>query len=156
FRFECRLRAGDDPLRRWIVARGLIVYEDGRPVRVVGSVRDITALKQAIIELREREMRVRTILDTAFDAIITMDEAGRIVEFNAAAARIFGYAPDKVVGRLVSDTIIPENLRAAHVASLRQYLATGVGRILGRIVEVEGLRADGWKLPIELSVAAVP
>src|SRR5262249_46194330 len=141
FRFECRLRAGDDSLRRWIVARGLIVYDHGQPIRIVGSLRDITQLKEAMVELRERETRARAVMDTAYDAIITMDEAGRIVEFNAAAARIFGYSPNEVVGRLVSDTIVPEGQRAAHKASLQRYLATGQQKILGRVIEVEGLKA---------------
>jgi PAS domain S-box-containing protein len=156
FRFECRLRAGDDSLRRWIVARGLIIYGDGQPIRIVGSLREITQFKQAMAELRESETRARAVMDTAYDAIITMDEAGRIVEFNAAAARIFGYSPDQVVGRLVSETIIPEGQRAAHKASLQRYLATSQQTILGRLVEVEGLKADGTRVPIELTVAEVP
>jgi PAS domain S-box-containing protein len=156
FRFECRLGGTDSPLRRWIGARGLILYERDRAIRVVGSLREITGLKQAMVELREREMRVRAILDTAFDAIITMDDAGRIVDFNAAAARIFGYSPGQVIGRLVGDTIVPASRRPDHAASLQQYLATGERTLLGRISELEGLRSDGTQVPIELSVAEVP
>jgi PAS domain S-box-containing protein len=156
FHFECRLRAASGVMRRWVVARGLIVYHHGQPIRVVGSLREITQFRQAMAELREREMRARAILDTAYDGIVTMDEAGRIVEFNAAAARIFGFSADQVVGRLVSDTIIPDNQRAAHKASLQRYLVTGERTILGRVAEVEGLTADGKRIPIELTVAEVP
>ena len=95
-------------------------------------------------------------MDTAYDAIITMDEGGRIVEFNAAAARIFGYSPNEVIGRLVSETIIPQSQRPAHKASLQRYLTTGERTILGRVVEVEGLKADRTRVPIELTVAEVP
>jgi PAS domain S-box-containing protein len=156
FRFECRLRAGDGSPGRWIVARGLIVYDHGQPIRIVGSLREITQLKQVVAELRERETRARAVMDTAYDAIITMDEAGCIVEFNAAAARIFGYSPNQVIGRLASDTIIPENQRSAHKASLQRYVTTGQRTILGRLVEIEGLKADGTRVPIELTVAEVP
>src|SRR5262249_10827959 len=104
FEVECRApRADRGPL--WFVLRGLIVYEDGHPRRIVGGLRDITDRKEARMRLVESEARVRAILDNAFDAIITMNEAGLIVEFNAAAARLFGYSREQVVGRLVSETI---------------------------------------------------
>jgi PAS domain-containing protein len=65
-RFECRLSDGDLP-QCWVVTRGLIVYERERSIRLVGSLRDITDFKRAVVELRESEMRVRAILDTAFE-----------------------------------------------------------------------------------------
>jgi PAS domain S-box-containing protein len=156
FRFECRLRREGDAPQRWVVARGLIVYQQDRPARLVGSIRDITEFKLAIAELRESEQRVRAVLDTAFDAIITIDDAGCVVEFNAAAVRTFGYTRDEVIGRPVSETIIPHRLRGDHLAGLRRYLTTGHPTILGRMVEVEGLRADGSQVPIELSITEVP
>jgi PAS domain S-box-containing protein len=154
FEVECRApRADRGPL--WLVLRGLIVYESGQPRRLVGGLRDITARKEAQMRLVESEARVRAILDNAFDAIITMNEAGLIVEFNAAAARLFGFAREQVIGRLVSETIIPDDRRDYHSNSLRRYLTTGVRGILGRTVEVEGLRADGTLVPIELSISEV-
>ncbi len=153
-RFECRLR--DDGIEtRWIVARGLVVYDDTRPVRVVGSLRDITEFKSMVEDLRENEMRVRAVLDNAFDAIITIDEAGIVIEFNAAAARIFGFPPEMVIGRPVSETIIPHRRRADHEQSRQRYLETGKRTILGSVAEVEGLRADGTHVPIELSITEV-
>jgi PAS domain S-box-containing protein len=140
----------------WVILRGLIVYRDGQPSRLVGSLRDITDRKEAEARLVESEARARAVIETAFDAIVTIDEAGRIVEFNAAASRIFGHGRDEVVGRPVSETIIPEERRADHTAGMQRYMATGASRIVGRIVEVEGLRVDGQRIPIELSVAEVP
>ena len=156
FRFECRLRQPSRGPQRWVVARGLIVYQDNTPSRIVGSIRDITEFKLTLAELRRGEARVRAILDTAFDAIITIDAMGKILEFNAAAARIFGYSRNEVIGRLVSETIIPESLRDTHEVSLRRYVETGQRAILGRMTEMEGLRADGSRVPIELSITEVP
>ena len=276
FRFECRLRAGNGSLRRWIVARGLIVYDHGQPIRVVGSLReitdfkraeakvrtlsneapvllcmidpedrlifanrgflsffgrtlddmaegrwdwtkdihpddlpetrrryfealrqhktleiehrvrrfdgqyrwvhetevarftpegtfagfvgalvDITDRKRAEADLRSSEVRVRAILDTAFDAIISMDESGRIVEFNQAATRIFGHLREAAIGRELAELLIPPELREAHRAGMRRYLAGGQSIVFGRLAEFEAMHADGSRLPIELSVTEV-
>jgi PAS domain S-box-containing protein len=155
FRFEARLK-GERGRPRWVVARGLIVYAGGKAVRLVGSLRDITDHKHAEFELRAGQQRLRAILDTAFDAIVTVDAHGRIVEFNAAATRIFGHARADAVGRVMGDVIVPPIYRAAHAAGMQRYLDTGKSTLLNRLVEVEGLRADGSHVPIELSITEVP
>ena len=135
---------------------GEIVYQAGAACRIVGSLRDITDRMEAQARLVESEARARAVIETAFDAIVTVDEAGRIVEFNAAASRIFGHSREQVIGREVSETIIPEHRRQEHQAGMGHYLATGEKRILGRMAEMEGLRSDGSLIPIELSVTEVP
>jgi PAS domain S-box-containing protein len=137
---------------RWYVARGLIVYRDGAPARVVGSFRDISDRKVAEGRLRSSEARLRAILETANDAVISIDEAGRIVEFNPAAERIFGYSRSWALGRSMCGLLVPPHLRAAHEAGFARYLATGQARILGRLLELEALAADGRTFPVELSV----
>ncbi|HET6618655.1 MAG TPA: PAS domain S-box protein, partial [Dongiaceae bacterium] len=136
FRFEARLKGGGD-FPRWVVARGLIVYAGGKAVRLVGSLRDITDLKHAEFGLRASEARVRAILATALDAIISIDSDGRIVEFNAAATRMFGHARADAVGKVLAELIVPPIYRAAHEAGLKRYLATGKATVLNRLVEVE-------------------
>jgi PAS domain S-box-containing protein len=152
--FEARLKEPDAV--RWIVARGLIVYQDGKAVRMVGSVRDITDRKTIETGLRASEARVRAILSTALDAIISMDADGRIVEFNAAATRMFGHARGDAVGKVLGDLIVPPIYRAAHQAGLKRYLETGKSTVLNRLVEVEALCADGGHIPVELSITEVP
>ena len=155
FEFEARLRS--DPAQpRWVVIRGLIVYEHGAASRLVGSLRDITDRKRMEFDLRAGETRVRAILDTAFDAIITIDEAGRIVEFNNAATRIFGHARADAIGKPLAELIIPPIYRAAHKAGVKRYLETGQHSVLNRLIEVEALHADGGHIPIELSITDVP
>jgi PAS domain S-box-containing protein len=155
FRFEARLK-GDGDFPRWVVARGLIVYAGGKAVRLVGSLRDITDLKHAEFGLRASEARVRAILSTALDAIISIDSDGRMVEFNAAATRMFGHARADAVGRILADLIVPPIYRAAHEAGLKRYIATGKSTVLNRLVEVEALCADGGHIPVELSITEVP
>jgi PAS domain S-box-containing protein len=160
FEFEARLRSspGSGPAQpqRWVVIRGLILYEHEGASRLVGSLRDITDRKRMEIDLRASETRVRAILDTAFDAIITIDEAGRIVEFNNAATRIFGHARADAIGKPVAELIIPPIYRGAHKEGLRRYLETGRHSVLNRLIEVEALHADGGHIPVELSITEVP
>jgi len=154
FEFEARL-ANARVRQRWVVIRGLIIYEGGRATRLVGSLREITDRKQIETDLRASEARVRAILDTAFDAIVTIDTDGRIVEFNEAATRIFGHARADVVGKILGELIVPAIYRAAHTAGLQRYLETGKSTVLNRLIEVEALHADGTHIPVEISIAEV-
>ncbi|HVG81412.1 MAG TPA: PAS domain S-box protein [Methylomirabilota bacterium] len=140
---------------RWIIIRGQIVYRDGTPVRVVGSVRDITDRKLAEQRLMASEARLRTILDTAGDAIVSVDSGGGVVEFNRAAERIFGYAREEVIGRPMAPLLVPPHLHGAHAAGMARYLGGGPSHVIGRHVEVEALRADGSTLPIELAISEI-
>ena len=89
--------------------------------------RDITERRERERELKRSEARLRATVEAAFDCVIGMDGEGRIVEFNAAAERVFGHARADVLGRLVADVILPERRREAHNQWLRQYDATGHG-----------------------------
>ena len=100
----------------------------------------------------EIAVRLARVIDAALDAVIEIDEQGRVTEFNPAAERMFGYGKADAVGRPLADLIIPESLREAHRAGLARVVATGESRILGRRIELTALRADGSQLPVELSL----
>src|SRR5262249_29386994 len=129
---------------------------EGQFLGFVGALVDITDRKRAEAAFRASEASARAILDTALDAIITMDEAGRIVEFNPAASRIFGHARAQAVGQELAALIIPPEMRDAHRAGLSRLLAGGRSAIFGRLAELEALRVDGSRVPVELAVAEVP
>src|SRR5206468_5450138 len=103
------------------------------------------------IELRASEARKAAILETALDAVITMDPEGRIVEFNRAAEEMFGYERADITGRTVADTIVPDSVREAHHRGLARYLVTGEASVIGKRVEMVGRRADASEFPVELS-----
>lgn len=151
---ECRTLLPDGGLK-WIIIRGQIVYREGRPMRLVGSVRDITDRKLAEERLQASEVRLRTILDTAGDAIVTIDDQSRIAEFNRAAERIFGYRREEVIGQQMAPLLVPEHLRQAHAAGMIRYLGGGPSHVIGRHVEVEALTADGVTVPVELAISEV-
>lgn len=95
------------------------------------------------------------LVESALDGVITMDDKGRIIDFNPAAEKIFGYRSDRVIGRLVSDMIIPKALRKAHERGLARFLNTGEEKMIGRRVEVSAMRADQSVFPAEMWVISV-
>ncbi|HEX6979500.1 MAG TPA: PAS domain S-box protein [Alphaproteobacteria bacterium] len=120
----------------------------------VGIVHDITAQRQMDTILQQREAHLRSIIETAPDALIVIDERGLIDSFSPAAERLFGYTAAEVLGRNVS-MLMPSPHRELHDAYIRRYLETGERRIIGIGRVVVGLRKDGSTFPIELAVGEV-
>jgi len=105
--------------------------------------------------LRESEARKTAILETALDGVITIDHKSRVIEFNPAAERIFGYTSQEAVGRMLPELMIPERLREAHRDGVAHFLETGEGPVLGRRIEISAVRSSGVEFPIELAVSAI-
>jgi len=103
-------------------------------------------------ELRASELRKALILDSALDGIVTVDEDGRVLEFNSAARRIFGYTRAEVFGREAAERLVPPGDRAEVRRRLREFVATGESSDLGRRREAVGMRADGALFPVEVAV----
>jgi PAS domain S-box-containing protein len=96
-----------------------------------------------------------SVLDCAFDAIVTMDPAGTIVAMNTAAERMFGYTREDALGRELAALIIPEEDRDKHRRAVAHGPDTDSSRIIGRRLELDAMRADGTRFPIELSVSRI-
>jgi two-component system, chemotaxis family, CheB/CheR fusion protein len=96
----------------------------------------------------------RTFLDSALDCIITMDANGRVLEFNPASERVFGFARSEAVGKELAELIIPPRLRERHRQGLAHYLKTGEGPLIGKLIEVEALRRDGSEILVALAINA--
>jgi PAS domain S-box-containing protein len=143
--FETVRRRKDGALVEVSVTVSPIHDDQGRVVAASVIARDVS-------ERRGAEARRSAVMETALDAIVTMDAEGRIVEFNPAAERIFGYARDQVIGLRVEDTLVPPDQRQTHRRGLAHYLATGVGPLVGERVEVTAMRAGGAEFPAELAV----
>lgn len=104
-------------------------------------------------ELGAAEGRLRGIIDSALDGIVTTDVDGAITDWNHHAEVIFGWAATEVIGKSLSETIVPGRYRGAHQKEIERYLATGESQILNRRIEITALRRDGSEFPVELAVA---
>jgi PAS domain S-box-containing protein len=124
----------------------------GAPSYFISVIEDITERRKMEQALWESEARHAAILETSLDAIITMDEQGRVVEWNPAAERTFGYSQAEAVGKQVEELIIPPMLRQKHRSGLRRYLSSGSSALLGSRTEMTALHADGSEFPVELSI----
>lgn len=98
---------------------------------------------------------LRVLVDSALDAIVTMDAGGRIIAFNPAAEEIFGYQKEQVIGHLVSDKLIPPASRAAHEKGLDRFLKTRKEKIIGQRRETTALKANGSLFPAEIEIISV-
>src|SRR5215217_2373573 len=113
--------------------------------------RRLFAHRQPDEELRKSEARYRTVLDAAFDAIVTITPDGVVRWFNRGAEHIFGHRAEEVIGQPVT-LLMPERYRDLCVAGLHRYLQTGEARVVGGTTELVGLRKDGSEFPIEMSL----
>ncbi len=105
--------------------------------------------------LRESKNKLQTLVDTALDAVVTMDSEGIITGWNRQATLIFGWSREEIIGQAIDTTIIPLRYRDAHTQGLKHFLATGVGPFINKRVETHALHRDDHEFPVELAIAAV-
>ncbi len=152
---ECEYRVVNrsDGEVRSVFADGDVTFDaGGEPRRIVGIVQDVTERKATENALRESEARLRTIVDTAVDAIVVIDEEGLIQSANLATERLFGFETHEVVGRNIS-MLMPRADRISHDNHISKFLRTGRAKIIGVGREVQGVRKDGSLFPLDLAVA---
>jgi PAS domain S-box-containing protein len=139
----------------WFQVKGAALRNTGgRAHRMIGSISDITEKKMIEDKLAETEARVSSMIDSAMDAIVTVDDTMRIVAFNLSATRLFRCAASEAIGRPL-DRFIPTRYRAAHAGQMRDFARSGLTmRIMGQGAEVRGLRADGEEFPVEISISS--
>ncbi|MEW6208561.1 MAG: PAS domain S-box protein [Acidobacteriota bacterium] len=151
FELDIRRKSGEVRHVRLI---GESIDIDGVPC-LLTFVRDVTENKRAEITLRESQRQLASIIESAMDAIITVDEDQRIVLFNAAAEEIFRCPADASIGESL-DLFIPPRFRLAHRNHIRAFGATNVtSRSMRSLGTLYGLRADGEEFPIEASISQV-
>jgi PAS domain S-box-containing protein len=129
--------------------------EAGRPYAVCAIATDITERKRAEQALRESEQHFRSIVDTAHDAFVSLDESGRITAWNPQAERTFGWREQEALGRSFAETVIPARHRASHVGVLERFMKTGKTSLLDRRLEWEVVRRDGHEFVVEMTMSAV-
>ncbi|MGB3703764.1 MAG: MHYT domain-containing protein [Castellaniella sp.] len=122
---------------------------------LVTSLNGLIRTRELYREVGESQSRLQAILDTAVDAIITIDGDGIVQEFSHSAERLFGYQAQEVIGHNIK-ILMPEPYHSEHDGYLQRYRATGVPHIIGLGREVIGRRKDGSLVPVRLAVGRVP
>lgn len=138
----------------WLPMVGLLLWATGQLRREYRQAQQESewarAAEAALLQSQERN---RVIVDTALDAVISMDAAGIITDWNAQAANIFGWQREEALGHRVSETVIPPRDREAHEQGLRHFLETGEGAILNRRIEMLACHRDGHEFPVEITIS---
>ncbi len=151
--FVARLRHRDGSYR-WIENQARLTHLDDGPLLMVGTMTDITVRMGAEQALRESEARNRSILESVLDAVVSIDERGGIIGWNAQAEAMFGYSAQDVLGLPLDETIIPARYRQAHAHGMNRMLQKGDGSAVRRRFEFSALHRDGHEFPVEFAIAS--
>ena len=122
---------------------------------VLLAISDITDLKLKETLLRDSESRMRAITESAHDAIVMMDQEGRISYWNPAAERIFGYTSEEALGKDLHTFIVLPRYREAHYAAYPAFKETGRGAAMGKTLDLDAVKKDGSEIALQLSLSAI-
>jgi PAS domain S-box-containing protein len=157
FETEARLRRVDGQYHWFFIRKAQAVSrtQSSEPsLRTLIACEDINDRKQEESARRYSEERHRLVVETASDAVVSMDEGGAIVFANPATARVFGYDPTELIGKPLI-VLMPEFLRKLHEVGFRRYLTTGQRHINWQGTELTALRKNGQEFPVEVSFGEV-
>ena len=145
-----------DGRKVWVSTNGIpVLNPDGTLRGYHGSDTDITQRKQAEDALRKSESRLRSITDSAYDAIVMMDPQGNITYWNPAAERILGHSRDEALGQYLHTLIMPPRFQAAFKAAFPTFLTSGEGAAVGKNIDLEALHKDGREIHVQLALSAI-
>jgi PAS domain S-box-containing protein len=148
YRSQCK-----DGTYLWVLDRGVAVWDADGPVRMIGSETDITARKQAEEALRASQERLAGIVDTAMDAIISVNGEHRITLFNRAAEQLFACTAQEAVG-MPLESFLPARFRDRHSSYVTEFGETGTtSRRMGGLGTIYGRKTNGDEFPVEASIS---
>jgi len=145
----------DDGPHTYVSVKCPLRDRQGKVVGVFGISTDITDRKLAEDALRASEERTRMIVDTALDAVVSMDSSGLITGWSPQAETTFGWTGAEALGRSLAQTIIPPRHREDHRRGLEHYLATGEAAVLNKRIEMTALHRDGREFPVDLAITPI-
>ncbi len=141
--------------RHFLTTKYPVFDAAGAVNQILGVVIDVTSLFEAEMALQHREEEYQQIVDTALDAIISVNEAGEIVNWNRRAESMFGWKRDEILHKKLEETILPPQHRDAIMGGMARFLQSGEYELMNRRVELTAVHRDGREFPIELSVSPV-
>ena len=139
----------------WVLDEARLIRPQDRAPYWQGFQLDITGRKEAERRLQDAHEHLRLMVDSALDAVVSMDMDGLIIGWNPQAETTFGWSAEEVLGRSLVETIVPHAHRAAHSEGLQRWHETGEGNVLNSRIEIQALRRDGRLFPVELAIVPV-
>jgi PAS domain S-box-containing protein len=139
----------------WVLDEARLVRPRDRAPYWQGFQLDITGRKEAEQRLQDAHEHLRLMVESALDAVVSMDATGVIIGWNPQAEATFGWSAEEVIGRSLVETIVPHAHRAAHSDGLRHWRETGEGPVLNARIEIQGLHRDGRMIPVELAIVPI-
>ncbi|TGK78890.1 response regulator [Leptospira montravelensis] len=147
--------AKDGNIRNIEVNQVLLNDESDLPIGYIAVGRDISERLNAMKQIRESEAKLTQIIESAMDAIISIDQSKKIILFNGAAEKMFGYESSEIIGQSL-DRLIPLDFRSQHDNHIDSFSKTGVSRrAMGALGQIRGLRSNGEEFPIEASISQI-
>jgi PAS domain S-box-containing protein len=122
------------------------------PSELLARVERQVTVSKVRTALRRSEAEFRSVMESAIDAIISVDAEGRIRSWNSAASALFGFAESDILGELI-EIIIPDRFRESHQIGIHRVSSGGPTHVIGSTVELAAIRSDGSEFPVELSLA---
>lgn len=167
--YELRIKRRDGSYVWMIISGAPIKNSRGEVVGSLGIHNDITLRKEQELQraelierveqsnqlLQEKERRLRSVINSALDAVITINEAGKVLEWNRQAEEIFGFSETETIDKSLSTLIIPQEFAAAHEAGMKHFLKTGEGPVLQKRIEITGKHKTGELINVELSISPI-
>lgn len=126
-----------------------------RLTRLPAAIEAALQKRKAEADMKRSEETRKLIINATLDAVVCMDTQGNITVWNPQAEKLFGWKESEIKGKKLVDYIVPEKYRSVHVAGLVNYLKTGQGSILNKLVEVSGLNRDGHEFPVEMAIIPI-
>jgi len=152
------LRGVDGIFRSFLTRVFPIRDSQGNVIRWFGSNTDIDEQKRFLEKLeesvKENDVIMQTILQYAPDAVITIDEDGNILSWNPQAEAIFEWSEKEVIGKTLTETIIPERYRKQHIDGMKVFLRTGKGAVINKPIEIFALKKSEVEIPVELKISS--
>ena len=139
--------------KKWTIISGAPNYDkEGNIIGSIGIHMDIDEQKKLRLENEFKTSQLNKLFEKSLDGLISINSRGEIFEWSPQAETIFGYSKREILGKKLSETIIPHIHREGHETGMKNYLKTGHGPVLNSRIEIIGMRKSGEVFPIELTV----
>jgi len=143
-----------DKTVRWVEDHpGWEKDQQGNAISLNGVLSDITGRKQADEMLRKSEEKYRAVVETSVDGVISVDLQKKISVWNKGAERVFRFTEEEMLGQSLMK-IVPERYKKEKEKGFVEFLKSGTGPVIGKTLEIQGLRKDGTEIPVELSISS--